>query len=305
MTDAVRTGTALGRVIVGGLVLPLAAGSALAQEGGEGSSPPPESLVEALVADDAPAEPDPGGDPALRNPGVEEVSRDLEAPASGRRVYRAVGFGEEGGPLSAAEGLADLRPGSPELVREGSFLVRRRGILVPVSEGRWGYVFDEDAEGDAEPPMLLQPSLRLAEMVRLARSRSETVTFEVSGQVFVYRGRNYLLPQSFATFSHDRQASAAEADAEGSGSGDESERERRSARRADAVDELLRAVDEADGSPGRLVRGERVGGEGRLAPERGGDVAAATVGGGGGGEGRAFSDLIREGSMIEIGRAHV
>lgn len=85
---------------------------------------------------------------------------------------------------------------SRRVLREGSFLTNRRGRLV--REGRdWVIEFDRDARGAAEPPMIVQPGQRLMEMQRLVESRAEALTFVVSGEVFVYRDRNYLLPLSF------------------------------------------------------------------------------------------------------------
>jgi hypothetical protein len=45
--------------------------------------------------------------------------------------------------------------------------------------------------------MVMQPSTRLMEMGRIVSGRRQSVGFEVSGQVFLFRGENYLLPMSF------------------------------------------------------------------------------------------------------------
>ncbi len=75
--------------------------------------------------------------------------------------------------------------------------------MVAGEGGALVYLFDADAEGQAEPPMILQPSIRLMEMRRLAESRKETITFSLSGQVFVYNRRNYLLPTAFTTVASE------------------------------------------------------------------------------------------------------
>ncbi|HBS28832.1 MAG TPA: hypothetical protein DEB06_05140, partial [Phycisphaerales bacterium] len=92
-----------------------------------------------------------------------------------------------------------LRPSPGDLVREGAFLLNRRGRVVQADDLTWVFVFDADAEGRAEPPMVLLPSLRLTELERLVASREETVTLRLSGMALVYRGRNYLLPTLFHT----------------------------------------------------------------------------------------------------------
>jgi len=96
-----------------------------------------------------------------------------------------------------------LRPTPGELVREGAFLLNRRGRMLQADETTWVFVFDRDAQGKAEPPMIMQPCLRLTEMERLVASRDETVTFRVSGMALVYRGRNYLIPTVFTTVASD------------------------------------------------------------------------------------------------------
>lgn len=97
---------------------------------------------------------------------------------------------------------------SRRVLREGSFLTNRRGRLT--REGRdWLFEFDRDARGVAEPTMVMLPGQRLTEMERLIESRVESLTFVVSGEVFVYRGRNYLLPLFFSVArSADAQAPA-------------------------------------------------------------------------------------------------
>lgn len=75
--------------------------------------------------------------------------------------------------------------------------------MAAVRSGGWLYVFDADAQGDAEPPMVLLPCLRLMEMERLVSAKQETVTFQVSGQVTAYQGRNYLLVTYFTTLASE------------------------------------------------------------------------------------------------------
>jgi hypothetical protein len=129
-----------------------------------------------------------------RDPQVDDAVRRLEEPATASPVYLPDGSREN--PIEDDGG-----PPTPTLVREGAFLLDRRGILVPVSGDRWAFVFDKDALGNAEAPMLLQPCLRLSEMIRLTRERGGTPTFLVSGRVYVYAERNHLLPQRFSTLA--------------------------------------------------------------------------------------------------------
>lgn len=66
------------------------------------------------------------------------------------------------------------------------------------------YVFDADAEGNAEPPMVMLPCRRLREMQQSMELQARTVTFQTTGQVFAYEGRNYLLPTYFGVAAAER-----------------------------------------------------------------------------------------------------
>ncbi len=126
-----------------------------------------------------------------------ETSDQLERPTGGGVVAR----------VQRPDGTLDLpedatRPPRPTLVPEGAVLINRRGIIVPITGARWAFVFDPDETGHRDDPMFLQPCLRLAEMISLAEARERTVTFLVTGDVFVYRGQNHLLPTRFTTVAY-------------------------------------------------------------------------------------------------------
>lgn len=111
-------------------------------------------------------------------------------------------------PAAAPKGAATYRPAASQLVREGAFLRNRRGRLLQV-DNVWFYVFDRDAEGMSEPPMIVQPGVSLREMQRIVNASSSTITFTVTGQVFVYRGRNFFLPTFFAVVASSPTPGAA------------------------------------------------------------------------------------------------
>lgn len=83
------------------------------------------------------------------------------------------------------------------LLREGTFLVNRRGRMVRSSSGDWTFAFDADAQNQADPTMVLMPCQKLEAMEKLAERYGESLTFSLTGQVFVYKNRNYLLPGPF------------------------------------------------------------------------------------------------------------
>ena len=106
-------------------------------------------------------------------------------------------------PLS--RGLADLAirgiaPGakSPKLRREGEFVRTRKGRLVHAANSRQAlFQFEADSAGSPEPPMVLMPCRLLESMEELVFEQGDWVVFIVTGQVFVYREVNYLLPTMF------------------------------------------------------------------------------------------------------------
>ncbi len=83
-----------------------------------------------------------------------------------------------------------------KLRREGQFILTRRGRLVKAKGGTTPYtfVFDGDTGSLNEPPMFLMPCLLLEDMEKIAKAQGDSAVFVVSGQVFVYKGANYLLP---------------------------------------------------------------------------------------------------------------
>ncbi len=137
---------------------------------------------------------DPATDPALNDPNVSERVRDLERPAGAAlsptprrpaaepRPQRAA----QQDPIQAALRAGPLRP-------EGTFISRQRGSLVRGRSGEWILVPRRDANGRAERPMVILPSRNLERMVAQAGPDPEAGTFLVTGQVFAYRGVNYLL----------------------------------------------------------------------------------------------------------------
>ncbi len=142
--------------------------------------------------------PDPSTDPALNDPGVLDRVRDLERePAKGLRATTE--------PTETRRDQADSRSAVRRVQlanrapprREGSFLVRQPGSLVRLESGEWLLTFHRDPDGQAERPMVLMRSQDLERLEGRAGANPEKPTFVVSGQVFLYRGVNYLLLSAF------------------------------------------------------------------------------------------------------------
>lgn len=164
---------------------------------------------------------------------------------------------------------ADFLIGRAPLRTEGTFLVRQPGSMLRLETGERVFVFARDPSGRAERPMVLLPSGMLARMERLAEERPETV-FLMTGQVFVYRGLNYVLPTAYS-IAHSEGAAApvpapeaaaqAETDA-GAALGDDP-----------AVEDLIRELESQRVRPRTLDRAAAPAPE----PEAGGAESAALV----------------------------
>jgi hypothetical protein len=151
-------------------------------------------------------EADPKEPPA--DPSTEDVLRDMEkqrgdAPAPIPSTAPPVApanpgaSASAGAPGAAPANLPAARPTVGRLLREGTFLVDRRGRMVRTANGDWTFSFDADAQNQADPTMVLMPCQSLEAMEKLATRYGEALTLKVTGQVFVYKNRNYILPARF------------------------------------------------------------------------------------------------------------
>ncbi|MCC6429162.1 MAG: hypothetical protein IT435_20365 [Phycisphaerales bacterium] len=85
---------------------------------------------------------------------------------------------------------------------EGSVITARRGRLIRLSDGSPGISFDNAATSPAgarrvEAPMALLPSQIVQRMEEVVGGRGDRAAIEISGRVFTYSGRNYLLPTMY------------------------------------------------------------------------------------------------------------
>lgn len=82
-----------------------------------------------------------------------------------------------------------------KLVPENTVFARRQGRVVRADNGaEWLFVFDADTSGESDPPMVLMPCRTLERAERIAEEQGDAARFVVSGRIYVYHGRNYLLP---------------------------------------------------------------------------------------------------------------
>jgi len=137
-------------------------------------------------------EPDEAGDDSDRPRSAAEIMRDLEretgpvgrtpaAPRTERDRERRQG----------------ARSDTERLLPENTSIQLRRGRIGRDAGGAWQFIFDADASGQADPPMTLMPCQLLHRIERHARRAGSSAPVLISGRVFTYGGRNYLLPTAF------------------------------------------------------------------------------------------------------------
>ncbi len=82
------------------------------------------------------------------------------------------------------------------LLREGTYLLEVKGKLKRQGKpASWTFAPLPGAAPELTEPLVLLPCTLLANLEQLASSmEKEELVFELSGEIFVYRGRNYLLP---------------------------------------------------------------------------------------------------------------
>ncbi len=69
---------------------------------------------------------------------------------------------------------------------------------MPEASGDWRATFDTGTDNASnDPPMTLMACQTLARLEVLSRSAREGLTVTLSGRVYVFEGRNYLLPTLF------------------------------------------------------------------------------------------------------------
>ena len=101
------------------------------------------------------------------------------------------------GPLKqSVDRSADITD-SPIGADEGDLLISRRGRLTRGRHGAWIIVFDADARGLMEPPAILLPSTQLRNLEYWARRGNLNRPMLLSGQIYSYRGKHFLLPTAW------------------------------------------------------------------------------------------------------------
>jgi hypothetical protein len=92
-------------------------------------------------------------------------------------------------------GSGSLKPNAPPvvLVREGTMIVDRLGRVSHTENGQAEFTFESDGKALRDPPMLLMPNLMLNQIEDQITAWNRDLKLRVTGVVYEYKGRNYLL----------------------------------------------------------------------------------------------------------------
>ena len=115
--------------------------------------------------------------PVARRPGAAASTADGNAPAAD---------------ATNTQGAATGRT-----IAEGTRIVDRRARVRRTTGGGYSLIFDADASGISDPPMMLLPCRLLEDLAAVSARRAEDASVLISGEVMLYRGRNYLLPSVY------------------------------------------------------------------------------------------------------------
>ncbi|MEM9110119.1 MAG: hypothetical protein AAGC72_08845 [Planctomycetota bacterium] len=163
---------------------------------------PDASETEANEPEESTEEATPSADDVLQQ--LLEQRRDsptpepAEAPGPGDREAGPAGPAAQRASRLVSDPLLiglDTDQPQAELKEEGQFIIARNGRLVRSADGSQAlFVLDSDGPGAPEPPMILQACKLLETMEQTVQEQGDNVPFVITGQVFMYRGANYLLP---------------------------------------------------------------------------------------------------------------
>lgn len=202
------------------------------------------ALLLALAAGSVHAQP--AEDPLIRDESVTDISESMRT--SGQKPE---GLTPERSPLVVPvrpHAEIDVGPQKGRLLPEGSFIVQLEGRVLQAAIGAW--VFEPTQLVDNAPvrPMVILPSQTLSRLVQLLGQDAQNNLVSLTGEVLLYRGRNYLIVSAITTRPHEDAApgpapQVAEADTE---TEDEPEPEPEPrVPLSPAVEELLRDLESA------------------------------------------------------------
>lgn len=198
------------------------------------------ALLLALAAGIAQAQPD--EDPVIRDESVTDISESLRTTGQ-----KPEGLTPERSPVIVPvrpHAEIDVGPQRGRLLPEGSFIVQLEGRVLQAAIGAWVFEPTQLVDNAAVRPMVILPSQTLSRLVQLLGQDAQNNLVSLTGEVLLYRGRNYLIVSAITTRPHEDAAPGPAPEAAGAETEDEPEPEPR-VPLSPAVEELLRDLESA------------------------------------------------------------
>jgi hypothetical protein len=132
-------------------------------------------------------------------PSIEQIVADLDKAVGTTSAKRP--STEPATPVTvptAVESAAAATAATAEAGVSTGFLTARRGRVVRGSDGALMAVVDSGSSGKSEGPMLLLPCQNMAAIETIMDTAAEGTSFTLTGEVFSYRGKRYLLPTMYS-----------------------------------------------------------------------------------------------------------
>lgn len=143
--------------------------------------------------------------PALSDPSIGEQEADLATrranpptfmPSTAPTLRVPIPGNPHTGEIAAGLRASEIGVPTGRLYAEGSFLVRRAGVMLQAPSGEWIFIFNPSQSGEMDVPMVLAPSAELDHVLPMIAQDALPRQLTLTGQVLVYAGRNYLIPLS-------------------------------------------------------------------------------------------------------------
>lgn len=131
---------------------------------------------------------------APANPGDEDDA-DITTQSAGDSVADIVAELQQSvGPLRRSLDTGVEKDTDADIQPDGTLIVSRRGRMMRGRHGAWVFVFDSDAWGTADAPVVLLPSPLLKSLIASGQRTDFRGALNLSGTLTTYRGRRFLVP---------------------------------------------------------------------------------------------------------------
>ena len=131
------------------------------------------------------------------DPSIEDIVSQLDRAVGASSARRPVVESTVPAMPTTVETAAATIAATTEAGVATGFLTARRARVVRGSDGTLMAVVDSGSSGKSEGPMTLLPCQNLAAIEAIMDGGAEGTSFTLTGEVFAYRGKRYLLPTMY------------------------------------------------------------------------------------------------------------